>query len=221
MPPLFVVSLTAFLGLALCNLAWARYSRGLRQQLEVLHLELRGLRQEARDTPRLRAELSALSLRIQDLSRGLFPGQPMPETLVACLDRVESSVQSQRKATRAVRRQLSRTVDRLRQSQKRVQHLERQSGSPIDGGDVLARLERVTAERDALRDRIEALRASLERELADDRVRLIQTRREVDALRLQLRGTYRSMAELETQLSTSAPANAQPIESGEPTEMMI
>ncbi len=218
MPPLFVVSLTAFLGLALCNLAWARYSRGLRRQLELLHQELLGLRQEARDTPRLRAELSALSLRIQDLSRALFPGQPMPGTLVACLDRVEGSVQSQRKATRVVRRQLSRTVDRLRQSQKRVQRLERQSPSRAEGRELL---ERVTAERDALRDRLAALKASLQRELADDRGRLLQTRHDVEALRLQLRGAYQSMAELETQLGASTPASFQPLDSGEPTEMVL
>ena len=223
MTPIIVVSAAAVVGLIICNLAWSRYARGIRTRNRLLSIELRNLRAETEALPKVRAELHMLTIRVQDLTRSLFPGRPMPGTLLGCLDRVEESFEVHRKANRAVRRQLSRTVDRLRQSQKEIKRLQSalMSERVGDGRDMQTHLKAVVTERASLRARMESMKQSLDPGVIEDEGRLRKARQELEEMRLQLRSAYRAIADLETQLTLNAPQEFQAIDGAERTELVM
>jgi chromosome segregation ATPase len=222
MNPILVVSAAAIVGLTVINLAWSRYTRGLRARTQLLQAELAGVRSELSVVTDLRGELASVRLRVQDLNRNLYPGRPVPDALMDALDRIEESFDVHRKANRAVRRQLSRTVDRLRDSQKDIQRLNRELNAARAGAGRDSRdyLENVTSERDALKCRVSALKSSLEAENIEDRARLLQARRELEELRFQLRGAYRAIADLEAR-TPARPQTHAPVDGCEPTDMIL
>ncbi len=214
MTSILVISVAAILGLAMSNLAWARYTRHLRSYASGLQDQLNREPEEDERLTRTRAELVGITTRLQDIARGIGRTRSAPDSNAGCLERIEGTLDDHHRVTQVVRRQLSRTVDRLRSSQKELIQLREQMVTlkNKDSSALQAYLATVSSERDTLRSRIQELTKGTRRDVDTDRAQLVQTRSELEHMRFQLRAAYQALVELEGRSGAPGPEDLQRLE---------